>query len=353
MSPDEIEAIVDDLVRGRWCTEMVREKVEPLVVKLAGVGQDPDMSAEDIKVSVLEELCDPRKKWLAWSEAELRGWLSLDTWTVDEGLLLIANIDPEAAVVDGRGWVSTLGVKIKRVRILNARPLSRPPVFLGIPPPQLPQFSDYEPPAFRSLTFNPGLNAEEEELKWEKVSVLQELEERLNSIVRLWRSGVHDRKRYSARYFIEWAQAHSLQIPWLEQAREKGLLPVHLSDSDSVHDSHPDGSASEPVAAQPSPVKLINRNEVMAAFCVRPDPRENEKFWNPKLAKPSGWLEPARVIVGRPGESSLWNPLLVAHCLLAGYRERSYMSLTQLDAALHSGFPELYETWREETQDRR
>lgn len=313
------------------------------------------MSPDEFEAFVREIGDEQAKKWLAQSEAELRGWLSLDTWTVDEGLLLIGGIDPEAAVLDCRGWRSALGAGINRVRILNARPLSRHPIFFAIPEPQLPKFSDYQPPAFPLLTFDPAVNAEDEELKWEKVSVLRDLEKHLNSIIRLWRSGEHDRKRYPVAYFIAWAEKHCLDIPWLQQAREKGWIPVHPDESDSLQPPHPGGLPPEPAAAQqqPAPANAITRSEVMAHFRVKPDPQENERFWDDKLADPPKWLIPARVSVGKPGTSSSWSPLGVAHCLLSGYHGRPYMTLQQLDVAINRGFPELFETWYEETQDLR
>lgn len=312
------------------------------------------MSPDEFEAFVREIGDEQAKKWLAQSEAELRGWLSLDTWTVDEGLLLIGGIDPEAAVLDRRGWVSALGARINRVRILNARPLSRHPVFLAIPQPLLPQLSDYQPPAFPSLTVDPAANAEDEDLKWEKVSVLHELEERLNNVIRLWRSGEHDRKRYPVAYFIEWAEQNHLDIPWLQQAREKGWIPVHPDESESLQPPDLGGLPPEPAATrQPEPASAITRSEVMAHFRVKPDPRENERFWDGKLSRPPKWLMPAQVSVGKRGTSSSWNPLGVAHCLLSGYNGRSYMTLQQLDVAINRGFPELLEPWREETQDLR
>lgn len=93
--------------------------------------------------------------------------------------------------------------------------------------------------------------------------------------------------------------------------------------------------------------KPISRNHVMGKFRVKEDADENIKFWDDKLGRPPKWLEPARVHRGKPGHSSLWNPLLLAHCLL----DKKEMTLRQLNMAMHEEFPELYATWKRETED--
>lgn len=101
--------------------------------------------------------------------------------------------------------------------------------------------------------------------------------------------------------------------------------------------------------------RLIDRNEVIGKFQVKADSEENFKFWNSKLGQPPEWLKLALGSVGKPGESSMWKPLVIAHCLLGGHKwhKKPLMTLQQLDVAIHKGFPEWLETWREETQDKR
>jgi len=91
----------------------------------------------------------------------------------------------------------------------------------------------------------------------------------------------------------------------------------------------------------------INRSMVMQIFAVRAKEDENRKFWDDKLGRPPDWLRGARTFSGKPGFSSRWNPLLVAHALLNG----KYMSVRQLDSAIHQHLPELLEKWKEDTDD--
>lgn len=93
----------------------------------------------------------------------------------------------------------------------------------------------------------------------------------------------------------------------------------------------------------------IDRNMVMGAFPVKSDPDENIRFWNGKLGRPPKWLEDARVDPGRPGQSALWDPLQLAHCLLG----RKQMNLRQLDAVMSSNYPDLFDDWNDQTADMR
>lgn len=178
------------------------------------------------------------KKCKALSDTEMQDWLALDTWTVEEGLLLIVGIDPRAAVVEWGGWVSALGAQINKIRIRNARPLSMHPVFFVIPPPVLPPIS-YEGlpgPAtvIRGGLLDTQLDTQEEEVKWEKIDILQKLEDKLTRVNRLWISGLHDRQRYPVTYFLEWAEKKDIEIPWLSHSREMGWLPVSMKCNEVV-----------------------------------------------------------------------------------------------------------------------
>lgn len=102
-----------------------------------------------------------------------------------------------------------------------------------------------------------------------------------------------------------------------------------------------------PRGAEPAP---IDRNEVIAKFRVKPNEDANKKFWDGKLSLPPKWLIPARGERGKPGISSRWKPLAIAHCLLAGVNNKPFLSLRQLDAMIHKGFPEWLETWEEQTE---
>lgn len=110
-----------------------------------------------------------------------------------------------------------------------------------------------------------------------------------------------------------------------------------------------DDSAEVATATAATGHRDIDRGQVMRIFSVEPTADMNRKFWDERLGRPPEWLRAARTFVGRPGVSSRWSPLLVAHALLGDNR----MKLRQLDAAFHEHLPELLEQWREETEDQR
>lgn len=102
-------------------------------------------------------------------------------------------------------------------------------------------------------------------------------------------------------------------------------------------------------AIQDDPTHWIDRDQLMARFAVDSDSDKNFKFWDKKIGRPPKWLETARTSSGKPGTSSLWNPITLAHCLL----DHKAMNLKQLDSVIHTYFPELKEQWRSETEDMR
>ena len=96
-----------------------------------------------------------------------------------------------------------------------------------------------------------------------------------------------------------------------------------------------------------SPVTGITRNQVIGEFRVCPKVAENERYWGGRLGDPPKWLRPARMTSGSKGKSALWDPVLLAHALLAA----KYMTTRQLDAVMRERFPSRFEEWREYTRD--
>jgi hypothetical protein len=138
-----------------------------------------------------------------------------------------------------------------------------------------------------------------------------------------------------------------------QEVVERGWL-VQRADFVSLMEAYgmtvPAGISREPspgnaVGVQP---RGVTRNRIIGEFRVRGDDQENYQFWDDKLGKPPRWLGGALVTRGKPGRSSLWNPALVAHALLA----RRHMSLSQLDRAMQA-FPEWAAEWNDQTENDR
>lgn len=133
---------------------------------------------------------------------------------------------------------------------------------------------------------------------------------------------------------------------WLEKQGVKYRLEVVADETANVVD---EAENLEAGASAGDLSHSIDRNMVMGTFPVKSEPDENVKFWKDKLGRPPKWLEDARVDPGRPGQSALWDPLQLAHCLLG----RKQMNLRQLDDVMRSNYPNLFGDWKDQTADMR
>jgi hypothetical protein len=130
-----------------------------------------------------------------------------------------------------------------------------------------------------------------------------------------------------------------ISVSELNQWLEESGVPYRLGDD----------SADPATATAATGPRNIDRQQVMQIFSVRPKADQNHKFWDDKLGRPPAWLRGARTFAGKPGLSARWNPLLVAHALV----DKKYMTLNQLDSAVHEHLPALLVQWKEETHDLR
>ncbi len=94
---------------------------------------------------------------------------------------------------------------------------------------------------------------------------------------------------------------------------------------------------AEPVA--------VERNRIINAFMLHKDKHQNKRLWDDKLSRPPEYLKGAMVRKGRPGVSTLWDPVKVAHALF----EKGMLPIDRLDHAMKN-FPECEATWRDQTE---
>lgn len=78
--------------------------IEKYVKKLDEYKNDFQKLSEDIKK-------DP------YSYSKLSYWLSLDKWTIDEGMLILAGISPEGAIIQERMYENFVGAQLMELRI--------------------------------------------------------------------------------------------------------------------------------------------------------------------------------------------------------------------------------------------
>ncbi|MDD5387879.1 MAG: hypothetical protein PHD37_00930 [Gallionellaceae bacterium] len=225
-------------------------------------------------------------------DTELREWLELDTWAVDEGLLLLMGISPEGASVEWDGWQREDGGKINRVHIRNARLLSEPITYLSITSPtvDLTKVSQIDDDVFIGGHFV----ANEQQL--EKQEFLRGIEEQLTRARRLWVSGPHGDSRYPVTHFMEWAEQKGISIPWLDRANEIGLLDGMVKGGQA------------PTRQALHPPYLTTQQTITAFSSVRPRGTQ-PNYWETAFKSPRPWLIKAK-------HADVWDPVAIAVGLL-------------------------------------
>lgn len=149
----------------------------------------------------------PAELWKMLTEegaAQVCAWAEMDTWSIEEGLLLISGIYPDGAEVE---WG---GNRLGGVHIRNAWPLGERITFLSIPAPTIKLGNLEELPDNGLIATGGEVDLDEQKIR--KLSVLRDLEQTLDRARRLWVSGQHDGKRYPPNHFIEWAKSKGITV---------------------------------------------------------------------------------------------------------------------------------------------
>ncbi len=131
---------------------------------------------------------------------ELREWFALDTWTMREGLLLLAGIDPSRSPclsLDESG------------------------------------FKTGQPPVWARITARPGVAVDAAGHPAPNGYVLDPFQfELLSRLLNMWVSNPSHtlRGRHAPGYFVQWATDHGLQPFWCQWAMDAGLMPPGASN---------------------------------------------------------------------------------------------------------------------------
>lgn len=264
-------------------------------------------------------------------------WLRHDTWTQEEGLLLLLGLDPEGTVISQSNWVNANNERLNEIakaHFLDGREIDFV-VWRAV-------FDHLKSHGYSGI--DDGLAKKVKREIWQ-------LSESYRDMKAVWESGNHA-ARNTPKLFVEWASSKGYKVEWSGLARN--LLCCQMLGDPNADDAATAAQAEDKQDGSKSDEpKFITRNQVIGKFPVKADPDENFKFWDGRLARPPKWLVPALASVGKAGTSSMWKPLIVAHCLLEGVHKKPFMELRQLDALIHKVFPEWLDTWKEETQDMR
>lgn len=157
----------------------------------------------------------------------LREWFALDTWTLREGLLLLAGIDPHRAdcfkLAGDGGW----------------QPVTHP-AYSRIGQPPAAEWRD-DGPVVRGVGFSP-----------DDVLLLHELS-------RHWHAKPEHAgmTRATPAHFVEWAQSKGFAPPWLAVAQAAGIVPTQ-----------PAASAAQP-SATAAPAEWMTKAQAEARHIIQ------------------------------------------------------------------------------------
>jgi hypothetical protein len=129
-------------------------------------------------------------------------WLRHDTWTENEGLILLCGFDPENVQFDEIGNASVARCPNGAADSEQRRKSIR----------RLDGLVLYDPITIQAIG--------EENVRIESFHFLRCHAD----LLKVWRSGAHNDTRYSPEYFVQWALRKGFPIPWLEYAQKEGYF---------------------------------------------------------------------------------------------------------------------------------
>jgi hypothetical protein len=143
----------------------------------------------------------------------------LDSWSVEEGLLILAGIAPSSANIVWNSHIEyPTGAVGEEVAIIEA---------VCVDSIDMP-FMDMGPSLMREIIENGSVTYSEEEIDQinDCLAEIGTIHHKLNRIYRIWKSGDHSEERYPISYFVNWALERNITIEWLEWAKLKKYVSV-------------------------------------------------------------------------------------------------------------------------------
>jgi len=187
----------------------------------------------------LKSLADQRKDPFQYSR--LPETLELETWTPESALLILAGVDPFAAIFDW-SYENFMGAEIHEPKIRHAACFGDRSDLYDYP--IVDDFAHSPSELRRMIKSAEKEGGSEDDMKrlrkdledverWSKdeisqfkTRVLSLRAKMLGVLKRRWDSGDHDAtQRQSPVFFVRWAEKRGFEIEWAEWARKHHLLP--------------------------------------------------------------------------------------------------------------------------------
>ncbi len=196
-----------------------------------------DVGVEVRMAFTIFSMIEQRKHPLYFSH--LPAYLEQETWSPKEGVLILAGIDPEAAILDWT-YENFMGAQVDSPSIRHANWFSSPSDLYDYPVASDFEYSSREIKGLIKKAEEGSTAAERLELlhrleeveKWEndetsmfKRAMLSARARMVGILKKRWDSGDHDSgQRRAPSFFVRWAETRGFEIEWAAWAREHDYL---------------------------------------------------------------------------------------------------------------------------------
>ena len=202
-----------------------------------------DLSQEAAMYCTLRSIAAKRKDPLFYSR--LPNVLELETWSPNDALLILAGVDPFAAIFDWT-YENFMGAQIPEPKIRHANCFSEVRELYDYP---VAEDSEYTSKQLKEMIEEAKKNGSsqadldqlnsdlwhadhwsKDETSKYKSRVLSLRSQMLGILKRRWDSGVEDEtKKHSPAFFVEWAEKRGFEVEWATWARANNLLAENQS----------------------------------------------------------------------------------------------------------------------------
>ena len=254
----------------------------------------------------------------------LSDWFRHDTWTQDEGLILLLGLDPRGTIIEPSNWVGMKNQRLDEIaqaKFLDGRCID---------------FAIWDA-VFKHLKLN-GIEGIDDKLYETVKHELWGLSESYRNMKSIFESGDFQ-NRNKPDFYFKWAIEKEFNVPWRKwyENKDKSNITEQKSNKEGL-------------------VKSLPKQRIANAFEGIYWSRE---AWLKNLATPPLWLESCRVAKGSKKVSGTWNPVLIGLALigrkLPGTRAKintlsvKRITVTQLDPVFRR-LKDWENDWQEKTE---
>jgi len=215
----------------------------------------------------------------------LSEWFRHDTWTQEQGLILLLGLDPKETSIEPSIW---LGMNNERVdEIMQAKFLDGREINFAI------WFA-----VFDQLK-SKGIEGIDDNLAEKVKDEMFGLSHMYRDMKTIFESGNHP-IRNRPDFYVQWALGKGFNVPWLDWYEQRNVSSKDDKDLNPL----------EPI------VKGLTKRQIARAF---EDVYWSYDKWLKYLASPPKWLKSSRVAIGSKAKrvSHTWNPVLIGIALIS------------------------------------